>query len=99
MRLIRRCALWTAVLLGSITLLVGIAALAGVQRMPIIQYLLYPGGMAAWAWHGDNYRDSTHFLSYAVPIGVGINFVAGLLLGIGVGVVLRAVRRRGRIPV
>ncbi len=85
-------AIWSSVFVTALTVIVGIAAFFGVSRVPIIEYLLWPGGMIAWAWHGDKYRDSTHFLSYAVPIGIAVNFAASFVAGAAIGFVSRSGR-------
>ncbi len=79
-------AIWSSVFVTVLTGIVAIAGFFGVS-VPIIEYLLWPGGMIAWAWRGDNYRDSTHFLSYAVPIGIAVNFAASFLAGAAIGFV------------
>ncbi len=78
----------------SLTVIVGIAAFFGVSRVPIIEYLLWPGAMIAWAWHGDNYRDSAHFLSYTVLIGIAVNLVASFLAGAAIGFISNSARSR-----
>ena len=85
-------AIWSSVFVTALTVIVGIAAFFGVSRVPIIEYLLWPGAMIAWAWHGDNYRDSTHFLSYAVPIGIAVNLAASFLAGAAIGFVSHSAR-------
>ncbi len=85
-------AIRTSAFVTALTIIVGIAALFGVRRIPMIELLLWPGGMIAWAWHGDNYRDSTHLLSYAVPISVAVNLAASFLAGAAIGFVSHSVR-------
>ncbi len=84
-------AIWSRVFVTALTVVEAIAGLFGVSD-PIIEYMLWPGGMIAWAWHGDNYRDSTHFLSYAVPIGIAVNFAASFVAGAAIGFVSRSGR-------
>lgn len=76
-----------AALLGSgaailATAAVGIAALLGVSRLPIAEYLLFPGSMAAWAYKGDNYTSSAEFLRYTIAMGIPLNALAGAILGV-----------------
>jgi hypothetical protein len=72
-------AIRTSAFVTALTIIVGIAALFGVQRIPM-------------AWHGDNYRDSTHFNSYAVPISVAVNLAASFLAGAAIGFLSHSVR-------
>ena len=58
--------------------------------MPVAEYLLFPGSMAAWVYKGDTFTSNQEFLAYAILLGVPINAVAGAI----VGVLLAALRRR-----
>ena len=60
--------------------LVGGLALMG-AHIPIAEYLLFPGGFAAWAYKGDNYRSSHEFLQHTIVFGVTLNGLAGAVLG------------------
>ena len=92
MRHLFKYAFWTAALVTVLTVGVGIAAYSGVKRIPILEYLLWPGGMVAWGWHGDNYHDSMHFLSYAIPIGIVLNLIVSFVLGMGIGILVGLAR-------
>ena len=64
-------------------------ALLGAERVPIAEYLLYPGSMVAWLQKGDNFRSSREFLASAIAWSVPINALAGAVIG----VLVRAVSR------
>jgi hypothetical protein len=85
-------AIRTSAVVTALTVIVGIASLLGIRDIPILGLVLWPGGVIAWAWHGDNYRDSTHFLSYAVPISVAVNLAASFLAGAAIGFISHSVR-------
>jgi hypothetical protein len=63
-----------------ITGLVGALALTGLQ-LTIAEYLLFPGGLAAWTYKGDNYRSGNEFLHHTIVFGVALNALAGGILG------------------
>jgi len=63
-----------------LTGLVGVLALTG-YRLPIVEYLLFPGGLAAWAYKGDNYRSGNEFLHHTIVLAVALNGLAGAILG------------------
>lgn len=64
-----------------ITGLVGALGLMGVSHIPIAEYLLFPGGLVAWAYKGDNYRSGNEFLLHAIAFGVPLNGLAGAAIG------------------
>ena len=74
-----------------LTGMVGALALLDVE-IPVVGYLLYPGGMAAWAYKGDNYTSET-FLRHMVVFAVVINTVAGMALGLLIAWITRLVER------
>ncbi|MBI1337629.1 MAG: hypothetical protein GC164_11775 [Phycisphaera sp.] len=67
-----------------ITLAVSVSALSGVHRLPVIEYLLWPGAMIAWMWGGDNYRDGKEFMFYTAAIGVPFNAVLSFIFGMAI---------------
>ena len=77
----RRAAVIGASLAAIATVAVAMIALMGVSRIPVAEYLLFPGSLAAWLYKGDNYRSSHEFLLHATALGVPINAVAGAILG------------------
>ncbi|MBT8478829.1 MAG: hypothetical protein KJO06_07935 [Gemmatimonadetes bacterium] len=86
----KKAAVLGAVIAATATAVVGAIALMGATRIPVAEYLLFPGSMAAWLHKGDNFRSSQEFLATAIALGVPIN----ALVGAGLGVLLMAVRRR-----
>ena len=63
------------------TAIVGLIGLMGVDSLPVAEYLLFPGSMAAWLFKGDNYRSSREFLLHALAFGIPINALIGAVLG------------------
>ena len=86
----KRAAVLGAVIAATATAAVGAMALMGVTRLPVGEYLLFPGSMAAWLYRGDDFASSQEFLTSAIALGVPINALAGAILG----VLLRALRRQ-----
>jgi hypothetical protein len=60
--------------------LVGALALLGFP-VPIAEYLLFPGGLAAWVYKGDNYRSGDEFLRHMIVFGILLNGLAGAVFG------------------
>ncbi len=79
-----------------ITGLVGALALLGF-RIPIVEYLLFPGGLAAWAYKGDNYVSGNEFLHHTIVFGVALNALTGAVLGALAALVARKWVRRPSI--
>jgi hypothetical protein len=77
---IRAAVVWAIVAAGA-TAAVGAVALLGVERLPVLEYILFPGSMAAWMFRGDDYASSREFLVFAVLFGVPINAALGAALG------------------
>lgn len=77
----RRGASLGAIVAAGATAAVGLIALMGASRIPVAEYLLFPGSMAAWVHKGDNYTSAHEFLIYAVAFGVPVNAAAGAILG------------------
>ena len=74
-----------------VTGLIGTLALLGAQ-LPVVGYVLFPGGMAAWAYKGDNYTSET-FLQHTVVFALLLNVVAGAAIGLLVAWVSRFFKR------
>lgn len=76
----RRAAIIGAGVAIILTGLVGALALIG-GRIPIAEYLLFPGVLAAWVYKGDNYGSGNEFLYHAIVFGVTLNGLFGAVLG------------------
>jgi hypothetical protein len=72
------------------TAVVGAIGLMGATRIPVAEYLLFPGSMAAWLYRGDDFGSSQEFLATAIALGVPIN----ALVGAGLGVLMMAILHR-----
>jgi hypothetical protein len=88
----RRAAAIGAGLAAITTAAIGVIALIGVSRIPVAEYILFPGSMAAWLYKGDNYRSNYEFLLHTIAFGMPINVLLGAILG----VLLASVRRMSR---
>jgi len=86
----KKAAFLGAAIAATATAAVGAMALMGVTRLPVAEYLLFPGSMAAWLYRGDNFGSSREFLAHAIALGVPINALAGAILG----ALVRALRRQ-----
>ena len=62
-------------------MVVGVLALLGVSSIPVAEYVLFPGSLAAWIYRGDNYASSREFLLYTMAFGVPLALLAGAILG------------------
>lgn len=76
------------------TVIVAVIAMMGATRIPVAEYLLYPGSMAAWVYRGDDFESSRHFLAHAIAFGVPINALAGAVLGALTTALFRLFRSR-----
>jgi len=88
----KRAAVLGAAIAATATAAVGAMALMGATRIPVAEYLLFPGSMAAWLYKGDDFGSSHEFLAHAIAFGVPISSLAGAVLG----VLLAALRRQPR---
>lgn len=87
---IRKAVVLGAAIAAMATAVVGAIGLMGATRIPVAEYLLFPGSMAAWLYRGDDFGSSREFLATAIALGVPIN----ALVGAGLGVLLTGVLRR-----
>ena len=92
----RRAAVVGAGLAAIATAAVGVIALMGVSRIPVAEYLLVPGSLAAWLYKGDNYTSGHQFLLHAIVFGVPMNALIGAILG-ALLAYLRRTAARGRL--
>ena len=77
----KKAILWGAGGAVIATVVVGAIALMGVERIPIAEYIVFPGSMLAWLYKGDNYTSSQEFLLHAIGFGIPVNAVLGAMLG------------------
>ena len=63
------------------TAIVAVIALMGVSRLPVAEFLLFPGSMAAWVYGGDTYSSGHEFLLHSVAFGLPLNAVFGAIIG------------------
>ncbi len=92
----RRAAVIGAGLAAIATAAVGLIALTGVSTIPVAEYLLFPGSLAAWLYKGDNYGSNHEFLLQAIVFGVPMNTFVGALLGALVASVRRKTAEKRR---
>lgn len=85
----RRAAVIGAGLAAIATAAVGLIALTGVSTIPVAEYLLFPGSLAAWLYKGDTYGSNHEFLLHAILLGVPMNTLMGAILGVLVASVRR----------
>ena len=83
----KRAAILGATITSVATAIVGLIGLVGADSLPVAEFLLFPGSMAAWLFKGDNYVSSREFLLHALAFGIPINAVIGAVLGAIVNVV------------
>ena len=86
----KRAAILGATIATVATAIVGLIGLMGAESLPVAEFLLFPGSMAAWLFKGDTYVSSREFLLHAMAFGVPINAAIGAVLG----VISNAVRTR-----
>lgn len=79
--MLRGAAALGATIAVTATAIVSVIALMGADRLPVAEYLLFPGSMAAWLYKGDNFVSSQQFLAHAIAFGIPINALAGAILG------------------
>jgi len=90
----RRAAISGAVLAAAATVAVAACGLLGVEKLPVVEYLLWPGGFMAFAYRGDDYASGHEFLLYATAFGVPFNAPTAALNG----VLVSAARKRSGNP-